>query len=78
MAGWRSAYHWRIAARPPDSSTGDALNGEGAAGAFSVVSVPEWSAVPALRGLGDRQGRYGGLGYWRVLHTDDLHNCRAG
>jgi hypothetical protein len=30
----------------------------------------------ALRG--DRQGLYGGPGYWRVLHTDDLHNCRTG
>ena len=30
----------------------------------------------ALRG--DRQGLYGGPGYWRALHTDDLHNCRTG
>ena len=40
MADWRSAYHRCIAARPPDSSTGNAVNGEGAAGALSVVSVP--------------------------------------
>ena len=53
MADWRSAYHRCIAARPPDSSTGNAVNGEGAAGALSVVSVPPeaWSAVPAFRGL---------------------------
>ena len=52
MADWRSAYHRCIAARPPDSSTGNAVDGEGAAGALSVVSVPEaWSAVPAFRGL---------------------------
>jgi hypothetical protein len=53
MADWRSAYHRCIAARPPDSSTGNAVNGEGAAGALSVVSVPSeaWSAVPAFRGL---------------------------
>ena len=52
MADWRSAYHRCIAARPPDSSTGNAVNGEGAAGALSVVSVPgAWSTVPAFRGL---------------------------
>ena len=52
MADWRSAYHRSIAARPPNSSRGNAVNGEGAAGALSVVSVPEaWSAVPAFRGL---------------------------
>jgi len=57
MACWRSAYHRFIAALALASSTRAAVNGEGAARALSVVSVPETgSAVLALPGLSAATG----------------------